>query len=164
MASKVRSSLAELFDARGDTEQAISHERRALAICEHLPDPADRAVSHNNLSNYLGRAGGETHPREAARHRLATLLYCLSAGLNESLKTSLGNYVIDFRRAQEAGSELVVPAVSELLADPAFAPLAEWLAQRQGDPAELQQQVNERLRECRQRALAAYGSPPPPPP
>ncbi len=39
----------------------------------------------------------------------------------------------------------MVPPVAELLADPAFAPLAEWLAQRQVDPAELQQQVNELL-------------------
>jgi hypothetical protein len=92
------------------------------------------------------------------------LLYRLSAGLHQHLQTSLGNYVRAFRRAQEAGSELVVPQLGELLADPAFAPLAEWLAQRQVDPGELQQQVDQIMELCQQQTLAGDGSPPPPPP
>ncbi len=44
--------------------------------------------------DFLQKAGGEPHRREAARHQLAALLYCLSAGLTQNLQTSLGNYVI----------------------------------------------------------------------
>ena len=53
----VFSSLADLFDKQGDQAQAITQERRALAMREALPDPADRAISHNNLANYLERSG-----------------------------------------------------------------------------------------------------------
>jgi hypothetical protein len=162
--STVRVYLAELFDARGDTPQAISQQRRALAICENLTDPLDRAISHIKLAIYLHKAVGEPHRREAARHQLATLLYCLSAGLHQDLQKTLGGYVGAFRQAQESGSELVVPEVAELLADPAFAPLAEWLGQRQVDPGKLQQQVNQIMELCKQWALSGDGSPSPPPP
>ena len=37
--------------------RAIELERQALAICERLPNPADRAISHGNLSNYLHQVG-----------------------------------------------------------------------------------------------------------
>jgi tetratricopeptide (TPR) repeat protein len=158
MTAKLRGSLAELFDARGDTPQAIKLERQALAICEHLTDPLDRAISHAKLASYLQKAVGEPHRREAARHQLATLLYCLSAGLHQDLQMALRDYVVAFRRAQEAGSELVVPALAELLVDPAFTPLAEWLSQRQVDPVKLQQQVNQYMELCKQRALAGDGS------
>jgi hypothetical protein len=129
-----------------------------LAICEHLTDPLDRAISHAKLASYLQKAVGEPHRREAARHQLATLLYCLSAGLHQDLQMALRDYVVAFRRAQEAGSELVVPALAELLVDPAFTPLAEWLSQRQVDPVKLQQQVNQYMELCKQRALAGDGS------
>ena len=43
----------------------------------------------------------------------------------------VGNYAIDFRRAH-ARTELHVPRVAELLADP-FRPLDDWLRQRKAD-------------------------------
>jgi tetratricopeptide (TPR) repeat protein len=67
--AKVLSSLADLFDEQGDVPQAITQERRALAKCEQLPDPADRAISHNNLGNYLERSGNPSDLVESARRR-----------------------------------------------------------------------------------------------
>jgi tetratricopeptide (TPR) repeat protein len=147
------SSLATLFNAQGDVAQAITQQRRALALREQLPDPEGRAISHNNLALYLERSGTPSALAESPRHRLADLIYCLVSGLGESLQTSLGNYARCFRLAQAAGTPLTVPRVAELLADPAFRPLADWLRQRQVDVAEVQAAVDQALDRARQAAL-----------
>lgn len=152
--AKVLSSLADLFDEQGDIAQAITQERRALALCEQLPDPADRAISHNNLATYLERSDTPSALAESPRHQLAALLYCLAAGLGQDLQTSLHNYTIDFRRAHAAGTVPTVPRVADLLTDPAFAPLEQWLRQRQVDVAELQAAVDHSLDQARQAAKA----------
>ena len=121
--ARVLSSLADLFAKQGDVAQAITQERRALALREQLPDPGDRAISHNNLANYLERSGTPSALAESPRHQLAALIYLLVAGLGQDLQTSLRNYAIRFRRAHAAGTPLAVPRVAELLADPAFHPL-----------------------------------------
>jgi tetratricopeptide (TPR) repeat protein len=153
--SKALTSLARLFDEQGDVRQAIAQQRRALAVCEQLPDPDDRAVSHNNLAIYLERQGTAPALAESMRHQLADLIYCLVAGLGESLQTSLRNYANRFRRASAAGSEVAVPRVAELLADPRFHSLDSWLRQRRVDPAELQMAVDRLLEQARQVAAHA---------
>lgn len=155
MNAKVLGSLANLFDEQGDVAQAIIQQRRALALCEQLPDPADRASSHNNLANYLDRHGTPPALAESLRHQLAALIYRLVAGLGQDLQTSLRNYAIDFRRARANGTTLVVPRVTELLADPSFDPLDQWLRQRQMDVAELQAAVDQFLAQARQAAEQA---------
>ncbi|MFN0172509.1 MAG: CHAT domain-containing protein [Bryobacteraceae bacterium] len=150
---KVLSSLADVFDKQGDGAQAIIQERRALAIREQLPDPSDRAISHNNLAIYLDRGGISSVLPESRRHRLAALVYFLVSGLGQDLQTSLGNYAIRFRRARAAGVALAVPRLAELLADPAFRPLDDWLRQRQVNPAELQAAIDQLLEQVRQSAL-----------
>jgi hypothetical protein len=67
--------------------------------------------------------------------------------LGQVLQTSLHNYVIRFRRARAAGTELTVPSVAELLTDPAFAPLKQWLSQRQVPVDEVQSAVAELVAE-----------------
>ncbi len=151
--ARTLSSLANLFGEQGDVAQAITQERRALALCEQLPDPRDRAISHNNLANYLERQGALAALAEAPRHRLADLIYCLVAELGQNLQTSLRNYAIHFHRASDAGTDLAVPRVAELLADPAFHPLVQWLHQRQVDVAELQTAVDQVLEQVQQAAL-----------
>ncbi len=153
--SKVLSSLANLFDTQGDYTQAITQARRALAMRDQFPDPAERAISHNNLANYLDRSGAPSALAESPRHQLAALLYHLVAGLGHYLQTSLRNYAFHFRRAHTAGTELAVPRVSELLADPAFAPLQQWLRQRQVPLDELQSAVDHYLDQARQAAQSA---------
>jgi hypothetical protein len=150
--ARVIGSLAELFYEQGDVGQAIRQERRALALFEQLPDPRDRAISHNNLAHYLYGSGEPSSIAEASRHRLAALIYRLVSGLGQNLQTSLHNYAIDFRQAADSGSELYVPGVEEVLAEPAFSPLAEWLDQRKIDLTELQAAVDELLEQARQAA------------
>jgi tetratricopeptide (TPR) repeat protein len=151
--SAVLSSLAYLFDEQGDVAQAIRQERRALALREQLPDPRDRAYSHGNLANYLERCGAPSALAESPRHQLAALLYLLVAGLGQDLQTSLHNYAIRFHTAHAAGTPLAVPRVAELLADPAFRPLDDWLRRRQVDVDELQAAVDQVLEMARQAAL-----------
>jgi hypothetical protein len=146
----VLSSLAVVLKRQGDIHQAIIQERRSLAIREQLPNPADRAVSHNNLANYLERSGTLSALAESSIHQLAALIYTLVAGLGESLKTSLGNYALRFRHARAAGAVLAVPRVEELLADPAFAPLAQWLSNRKVPVDQLQSDVDQCLDLARQ--------------
>jgi hypothetical protein len=123
-----------------------------LAVCEQLPDPNDRAISHNSLANYLARQGAAPALAESTCHRLAALIYGLVAGLGQSLQFSLRNYAIDFRRARAAGTDVAVPRVAELLASPAFYALDVWLRERQVDPAELQEAVDHFLEQARQSA------------
>ena len=139
-----------MFDRQGDVAQAINQERRALALREQLPDPADRAISHNNLANYLGRHGTSPALAESRCHRVAALIYFFVAGLGQHLQTSLGNYVIEFRRARDTGTEPAVPRVAELLADSTFHPLAQWLNQRQVNLNDLQTDVDQLLDQARQ--------------
>jgi len=153
MRAKVLGSLANRFDEQGDVPQAITQGRRALALCEQLPDPRDRAVSHNILANYLRRSGTPPALAESSHHMLAALVYSLVSGLGQDLQTSLHNYAIDFRRDNAAGSPLVVPRLDELLADPAFHPLNEWLRQRQAVVADVQAAVDGLLEQARQLAL-----------
>jgi len=149
----VLNSLADIFSAHGDIPEAIRQQRRAVALCEQLSDPCDRAISHNNLANYLARSGTPSALAEAACHRLADLVYCFVAGLGRDIWTSAANYAFDFRRAQAAGTALVVPRVAELLADPAFRPLADWLRQREVNVDDLQAAVDQFLDQARQAAV-----------
>ena len=145
----VLSSLANLFYEQGDVPQAITQQRRSLALREQLPDPEARAISHNNLAIYLDRSGTPSALAESHRHRLAALIYRLVSGLGQHLQTSLRNYARVFRRAPAAGTPLTVPRVAELLADPTFRPLADWLRQRQAD---VQAAVDQALDMARQTA------------
>jgi tetratricopeptide (TPR) repeat protein len=147
------SALADLFARQGDMAQAIAQERRALAHREQLSDPHDRIISHSNLSTFLARSGTPSACTESSRHQLAALIYCLAAKLGQDLQTSLHNYAVDFHRAHAAGTPLTVPRMVELLADPAFRPLADWLRQRQADVAEVQAAVDQCLDMARQAAL-----------
>jgi len=153
--ARVLGCLADLFNKQGDVSQAITQQRRALSVCEQLPDPTDRAISHGNLANYLERSGTPSALAEAPRHELVALVYGLVAGLVPHLQTSLRNYAIAFRRAHAAGTKLMVPRVAELLADPAFRPLADWLRQREVNVDELQTAVDQFLDQARQAAIAS---------
>ncbi len=149
------SSLALLFASRGDIPQAIDQGRRALALCERLPDPQDRSISHNNLANYLERRDHPADRAESPRHQLAALIYRLVAGLSQDFQTTMQNYAVRFHRAHDAGTYLAVPRVAELLADPAFRPLETWLREREADLKDLQANVDQFLDAARQVALDA---------
>jgi tetratricopeptide (TPR) repeat protein len=149
--ARVLGSLAELFDKQGDVAQAITQERRALALFEQLPNPDDCAASHNNLAIYLELSSVPSALAESQRHQLAALVYKLVVGLD--LQDSLGKYSFDFRRAHAADAPLFVPRIAELLADTAFRPLDDWLRRRQVDVDELQAAVDQFLEMAWQATL-----------
>ena len=162
--ANVLGSLGNLFCEQGDMPEATKQVGRALAIRNQLPDPQGRAASHHNLATCLERIGTPIALAESRHHQLADLVYCLVSGLGESLQASLGNYAVRFRLAHVAGTPLVVPRVDELLADPAFHPLNEWLRFRQADLDAVQAAVDGFLERTRQLALEKTKSSGPSPP
>ncbi len=157
--AKVLTSLAILFAAEDDIGQAIAQQRRGLALSEQLPDPTDRATSHNNLANYLERRGFPADLTELLLHQLAALLYRLVMAHGQDLQTSFHNYAVYMRRAHAAGTEFTAPRVADLLADPAFASLELWLRQQQEPLDALQAKVDHFLNQARQAAFSAEDTP-----
>jgi len=51
--ARILSALATVWKKRGDVSRAIELQRQSLAICERLPNPEERAISHGNLFIYL---------------------------------------------------------------------------------------------------------------
>ena len=86
---------------------------------------------------------------EAYRHRLAALVYQLEAGLGEPLQVTLAAYANRFRRAAAVGSALDVGRLTDLLDDPAFGPLDDWLRGQGSDVAETQTAVDFYLEQAR---------------
>ena len=121
--ANVLSSLAILFDEQGDVAQAITQQRRALALSEALPDPQDRATSHNNLAGYLDLSGMPSALDEAARHQLAALVYQLVSGLGQDLQTSRRNYAIASAAPTTPAQSFVCPAWQSCSPIP---PSARW--------------------------------------
>ena len=152
--SRVLSALAALYDEQGDLAQALTQARRALALREGLPDPSERAISHNNLAIYLARNADAQAQEQAHWHRLAALLYLLVSELGQDLQTSLGNYAILFRHVKANHTRLFIPRIADLLRQPGFDPLAQWLSLRAVDLEALQTEVDQLLEQVRQLALA----------
>ncbi len=145
------SSLANVFAMQGDSMQAISLHRRALAVREQLPDPRSRANSHGNLASCLAQSNKQNLRTEAGSHWLATLVYQLVTNLRQDLQTTQRNFSTIYRRADGTGP--IVPRLSELLADPLFQPLEEWLLERRTDLEEVQARADQFLESARAESL-----------
>jgi tetratricopeptide (TPR) repeat protein len=145
--ARALSALADVWSALGDPGQALALERQALALCERLPDPGDRAVSHNNLADYLHTTGS---PEEARTHQLAALVYRLVTGLDT--RDSLVTLANRIREAAAVGERFALPALAELLADPAFAPLGAFLREWGADLSALQSRIDALVEETRAKA------------
>ena len=133
----------------GLTENAIR-----LAYADRLA-AAFEALENQNMTAALS-AGSRALVycvQAEAYDRLAALIYRRVAELGQDMQSSLSNYAICFRRAHAAGTTLAVPRVADLLADPAFDPLARWLRGRQVDVDELQAAVDQLLEQVRQNAI-----------
>jgi tetratricopeptide (TPR) repeat protein len=144
--ARVLGALADLSDKKGDRHQAAALARRGLAVCNTLPDPGDRAISHRNLGNYLERAG---EVPEATAHELAALLYDLATGHGQGLQTAAHNHAVRLRRARRSGRDHTLPRVADLLARPGFAPLRDWLAAEEIGLEQLQNEVDAFVARCR---------------
>lgn len=136
------SALANIWNERGHHLQAIALERQALTLHERLDDPQDRVTSHGNLANYLAKAGD--YPACAA-HRLAEIIYCFVTGHRQDLKRALSNHAIHTKQAAEAGADYRLPLLQDLVRQPEFAALRDFI-QASGQSIEaLQAAVDELL-------------------
>ena len=147
--ARALSALAHLWKERNDLDQAIGLERQALTLRNRLPDPAGRAISHNNLSSNLDQAG---QLEDMARHSLAAITYRLVIGHHQDLSTSLRNLTLDMRRAARAGETYHLPRLADLLAVPEFHALGQFLADRAIDLPALQQDIDQFAAQARQAA------------
>lgn len=152
------SELASLYHALADVAQAVRQERRALALRENFPATGARAASHHKLAVLLAESGDA--PAESARHQLAALLYWL-VGEHPDRRVSYTRYAGDLR---EAGGVLAVPRVAELLADPAFSHLADWLRERVFDLKRLQDVIDTAMDHLRSGVERGPGAADPDPP
>jgi tetratricopeptide (TPR) repeat protein len=139
--------LAEVWNRLGDPTQAIALERRSLAVGDRLADPGARAISHNNLANYLHAAGT---PAEAPSHQLAALVYILVTGLDPRIY--LRNLADRTREAAARGETFAFPPLATLLADPAFSALRAYLTSAGADLPALQARIDALVAEARAAA------------
>ena len=146
--SKVLLALAGLWDERGDPEQAVDLQRKALAVCNRHSNLEDRSISHGNLAEILDRLGAS---EEAARHRLAAIVYHLVMGHGQFLARQVCNLAISMRQAAASGESYELPRLAELLARPEFEPLQRTLTERNVGPDELQAGIDEIIEEVRRR-------------
>ncbi len=142
--SAALTALADIWDERGDMEQAIALERKSLSVRNQLPDPRDRGSSHLNLSVYLEKANCKD---ESIRHFLAAGIYNLITRRGDS--NWLRNLKIDLRRS---GGTYQLPKISELIAIPEFAPLKQFLEQWNVNLESLQMQMDQVVEQARKEA------------
>ena len=140
-------ALGSLYWALDDLPQAIAQANRALAIVEQYDAPADHATIHDNLANYLISSASVLQMAIGRAHRIAALIYCLTANLAKHIPMVLQNCANDF-----ATGEILIPSISELLSAPTFLPLAKWLFGRKVDLTELQTAVDRLLKQASQAA------------
>ena len=117
-------ALANVWDERGDLDRAIALERHSLSLCSRLAAPSDRAASHNNLANYLEKAG---RIEESAWHVLAAGIYFLVSGHGQELSLWLGNLRVGMRRAASSGGLYQLAGVSDVVSRPEFEALRRFL-------------------------------------
>ncbi|MES1244366.1 MAG: tetratricopeptide repeat protein [Acidobacteriota bacterium] len=143
--AKALGALADLWDKRGDREQAADLQRQALAVCNRLSDLADQSISHGNLANFLGRLG---EVEEAARHRLAQLAYDLVMDHGQFLAIGRRNLAILMSHAAVLGGRYELPRLTDLLARPEFEPIQRTLTERNVGLDELQARIDEIVEVC----------------
>lgn len=140
------SALADLWDERGDHDQAAALQRRTLAFRDRLPDLVDRAISHDRLSNYLDRPGESL---EAARHLLAAIGYLVLIQHGQHLAQLQRNLANRIHRAAADGRRYELPRLVDLLAQAPFAALRDTLAARGVEVAVLQERVDALVEQVR---------------
>ena len=149
--ARALTALADLWDESGDSSQAVALERQALAVSNRLPALADRAISHGNLSNYLGRLGDL---EGMAQQSLAAIAYDVTTNHRQDLAVRLENLAVDMRRAAAGGSRYELPRLPDLLARPEFTALKETLAAGGVDLVELQSTIDALVEQVRSQAEA----------
>ena len=149
------SALASVWKERNEIGEAIALERQALAVRNTLPDPSDRAISHDNLGNYLEKVGKEA---EAARHHAAGLVYAICIGGGG--QTGFRNLRLRAPRALAAGERYTLPPLEAILAREEFAALRQFLDSHDVDLAAMQAQLDQLVEQAHEEATGAVDNPP----
>ena len=125
--------------------------RKALVSLDRalLMETPNWAIVAKNLANYLEKLG---RTDQWPQHDLAAVVYMLCASHGEHVRIWLRNLAIRIRRAAAAGGRYELPRLADLLAQPAFAPLATWLAANQIDLDQLQARIDQLVEQTRQQA------------
>lgn len=147
---RVLSALANVCKELGDVTEAISLERRALALHDRMPDLGSRASSHNNLSSYLRR---ESLADEANEHLIASLAYRAVTGINR--RQSLGSLASSIRDADAHGERFELPRLDALTAKPTFTALRDFLAEREVDVPHLQASLDALVEQVRAEVFSS---------
>ena len=148
------SSLASVWKERGESGEAIALERRALAVCNRLPDPSERAISHDNLGNHLQDADRE---EEAGRHHAAALAYAVCIGKRDL--AGFRNLRRRARRAVAAGEHYTLPRLDDILAREEFAALRRFLDDHDIDRTDLQAKLEGLVERAHEEARRVAESP-----
>jgi tetratricopeptide (TPR) repeat protein len=146
--ARTLNALADLLDEQDDIPQAVIQMRRALSLFDTLPSPDDRSAAHSNLAIYLERSSEPSARAEAYSHRLAGLAYALAAQHGIRLQESFSGYCLQFGRAKTDAAS-VAPRLADLLVDPAFHALNEWLQDRKVDLSQLQTEIDRFVEDAR---------------
>jgi tetratricopeptide (TPR) repeat protein len=110
--AKVLGTRADLEDERGNLAAAIALEQTATRYIYARPEPADIAVGHHNLANYLDRAGSD--PAAQRAHRLAAALIYQLIGMTHYLDHTIRALAADLRR--DTGDLHLPTTVEEVIA------------------------------------------------
>ncbi|HWM92600.1 MAG TPA: CHAT domain-containing protein [Thermoanaerobaculia bacterium] len=142
------SALANLWDQRGDREQAAGLARQALAVSNRLANLEGRSISHGNLANYLEHIG---EVEEAARHLQARIVYDLVTGHRQLLATAMHRLMFFMSNAAALGKRYELPRLAELLTRPEFEPLQRTLTEWNVPLDALQTQIDQHVEAVRRR-------------
>lgn len=131
----VLSALADFWCKKEDALKAVDLERQALAIREQHDNLEERAVSHSNLCNYLGKVGQQDL---SASHFIAALVYFMVLQHEKYVNLMLSNLAIDIRQAIEQAENFRIPSLATVLEHPEFVVLHAFLTSAQLNPDEIQ--------------------------
>lgn len=108
---KILSALADLEDEEGNRAAAVSYEKLALRYKYQAAQPEDIAISHNNLAEYLKRAGAPQD--EWLAHRVAAAITRVQTG-SGLISTSINNLAKSDLTAEPPSFDSVVETVERL--------------------------------------------------
>ena len=113
MLARVLGTRASLEHALGRPAAASEFGRTALRLGYAHPDPRDLAIGHNNLANYLRKAGGD--PAGQRAHRLAAALIRRMVGMTHDLARTRRALAVELGEGDAAGADALPGTLAEVV-------------------------------------------------
>ncbi len=156
LVARALKALADLWEERGNTEIVVELIREALRVCNHLPQPEERATAHGNLATALART---KQLEESAQHLLAAIAYSLLAnhqGLLDQFIDNLSNLI---RYGIQIGESYDIPEVAELQIHPEFEALDDFLEDWEVHVPELQNAIDQWVEHATEETIPSDTNP-----